>query len=613
MSALHAVAQEILRVEPGRLVVPSGDSARLSVHVPALAGESTLRAAWVDQPAFALTHRIPAVEGCLVELLIAPDHVGVRALLIALEGTDVPAVRVDVEVLDPADRRPWVEPPGPEDLALHPADRIGDSDPRWSPYTDKERNIIPLDFEFRYAHHDVALTGECREALGRRVLHLGCNAGVNSIILARRGLLVHGVDVQARALAEALRLRAAEPPEVARRVTFQLASFGDMQLPDGYFDSAIAFDVLEHVYPDDLAGLLERVRAALRPGGVFLAHVPRGGSFDDPAHVRRFEPDVAREDLRRALDVVLCRVHEEGDAAGNQRIDLLATAPFGRRDPAALESRFWTGHYTPARARERLGALLAAVEERRPFSMVRIGDAEARFLAFGRLDLGHGSLRAQAAEAELHLGVPLLDLGLDELHAAQEEFAQACREADVLGTHRRTVNRAWGDEADRVLPLYGLDAHPHELDVVFNAEILDQGYLLPLLERRRVLLVGNAAPEFAHRLSDPVFRAAYRRVGMPLAAPEIVRAIGVPHAAGAAFARLEDLWQEVCSAPFDLALIAASVTGKLLAGRIRRELGRVALDVGWTMQYLADRPSPVAPSRSPGRRGFDTLFSGRRS
>ncbi len=611
MTAPAAAARPAVRVDPGSLVVRPGQSAPLDVHVPALAEGSRLVARWLDQPDRDLSVDLAPGPACVVRLLISPDHRGGRRLRIALGAQDDGAAEVDVHVEDDG---PWVEAPADDEIAAHPADRVGRaSDPGWARYTDKEVNLIPLDFAFRYAHHDVALAREFREALGRRVLHLGCNAGVNSIILARQGLLVHGVDVQAGALAEALRLRAAEPAEVARRVTFQLASFDDMRLPEKYFDAAIAFDVLEHVFPADLPGVLRRVRSALRPGGVLLAHVPRGHSFDDPAHVRRFEPDGARRDLGEVFDVALCRVHEERDPAGNERIDLLATAPFERPCAADLASRFFTDHYTPARARERLSALVEAVERRRPFSMLRIGDAETRLLAFGRIDLGGGTLRAQAAEVEQHLGVPLLDLGLDQVRGLQAEFAAACLEADVLGTHRRTVNRAWSAEADLVFPSYGLDTHPHELDVVFNAEIFDQGFLLPLLERRRVLLIGNAAPELARRLADPGFRAAYRRVGMPLAPPEIAGVLDVPHAAGAAHASLETLWQDVRGCRFDLALIGASVTGKLLAGRIRRELGKVALDVGWTLQYLADHPSPVAPSRSPGRRGFDTLFRGRRA
>ena len=80
----------------------------------------------------------------------------------------------------------------------------------------------------------------------------------------------------------------------------------------------------------------------------------------------------------------------------------------------------------------------------------------------------------------------------------------------------------------------------------------------------------------------------------------------MPHQGDVAFRSLDRLWQEVAMAPFDVALISASLTGKFLAGRIKRYLGRMALDIGFSMQFLASSPSPVAAAdiKAVRRRGY---------
>jgi hypothetical protein len=279
----------------------------------------------------------------------------------------------------------------------------------------------------------------------------------------------------------------------------------------------------------------------------------------------------------------------------------------------ALASQFYNAYYTPERAQDRLRALIEAARARQPFSMIRVGDMETRLLGFGRAPHERASLRQEAAALAQHTGVDPMRLSWPALWAVQEELAAACRDADVLGTHRHTVNVAWSDAACRVLPQWGLAYEPAELDVVFNAEVLDQGFLLPLLGGRRVLLVGNPAPRFAELLRDDAYRRRFATAGMPREAPVIADAVFVPHQGDAAWRALPALWRRIETCDFDLALVAASVAGKLLCARIKRARGAVALDVGWSMQFLADCPSPVGASRQAGRRGFVHLFTGRQA
>jgi SAM-dependent methyltransferase len=64
---------------------------------------------------------------------------------------------------------------------------------------------------------------------------------------------------------------------------------GGLPFPDESFDAVSANQVLEHVR--DLVGLVYEVHRVLRPGGIFLVHVPYFRSrwaHIDPTHVRSF-------------------------------------------------------------------------------------------------------------------------------------------------------------------------------------------------------------------------------------------------------------------------------------------------------------------------------------
>ncbi len=620
MSTVQSGREDLVRVR-------AGDEASLSFVLAGNPGTGpwSLEIAGENPPLAPL--RIPLgreipPEPCRVDLRFpAPPSPGVyRATLRDGSGRELAATRLVAWRHDP---RRWVEPFDgcPEGL---PPDRWTGTGARDETYVRKERTTIPLDFDFRYSHHDFLFLDAHVERLGRRILHLGCNAGIGSIILARLGFAVHGVDIQREAIEEAIRLRAAEPADVASRLTFQWASFETMALPRGWFDAAIAFDVLEHLYPEDLDRLLDRVATALRPGGHLLVHVPEGDSFADPAHVRRFTRDGFREEIGRRFRVIHCETVDEHDGQGNRRIDLVArleTPPSAPREETRTESllarvdsfdsSFFNERYTPEKARRLLREMIEAVPDRRPFSLVRLGDNEVRLLGYGLVPIGERTLAEEAAHLRLHTGVDPLALTLGGLRRLREEFLATAREADVLATHRFTVNADWHEEAERVLGHLGLPYGPREVDVAWNAEVLDRGFLLPLLGMGRVLLIGNPAPKWARLLGDPGYRERYAFVGMPRGEIDLAGAIFVPHEGTAAFDRLEQLWDEVRRHEFDLALVAASVVGKLLVGRIRRELGKVALDIGWNMQFLADCSSPVGSARQPGRRGFRNLFRGR--
>ncbi len=125
-----------------------------------------------------------------------------------------------------------------------------------------------------------------------RVLEVGCGTGRLVGELRRAGWDAHGCDLAPEALALA---RAAGLEHV-----FAHDALRPLDPARGAFDAVLALDLLEHLA--DEAAALAAWRAALRPGGALVLHVPAHpalyGYWDEIAgHARRYE----RARLRRAL------------------------------------------------------------------------------------------------------------------------------------------------------------------------------------------------------------------------------------------------------------------------------------------------------------------------
>ena len=107
---------------------------------------------------------------------------------------------------------------------------------------------------------------------GARILDVGCGFGRHAVELARRGYEVIGIDPSAALIAEA-RKRAAE---TGVSVDFRL-EWGERFSTDQPYDAAIClFTSLGQITEQgENSGLVDRVFAALKPGGHFVVEVPQ--------------------------------------------------------------------------------------------------------------------------------------------------------------------------------------------------------------------------------------------------------------------------------------------------------------------------------------------------
>jgi ubiquinone/menaquinone biosynthesis C-methylase UbiE len=118
-------------------------------------------------------------------------------------------------------------------------------------------------FPLEYAY---ALLGDVR---GRLVLDFGCGSGENSLLLARRGARVVGVDISASLIALATRrLEINHLPGAAR---FVVGSAHDLPLPANSVDVVFGIAILHHL---DLGATSREIHRVLKKGGRAIFQEP---------------------------------------------------------------------------------------------------------------------------------------------------------------------------------------------------------------------------------------------------------------------------------------------------------------------------------------------------
>lgn len=114
---------------------------------------------------------------------------------------------------------------------------------------------------------------------GSNILDVGCSEGVLEILLARKGLNVTGVDVNAAALDFARELLARESEDVQQRVRFVQGNLAQARLLDEQFDTLVMGEILEHLRMPK--ALVDRSLDLIRSDGRIILTTPFGYHPDD--------------------------------------------------------------------------------------------------------------------------------------------------------------------------------------------------------------------------------------------------------------------------------------------------------------------------------------------
>jgi SAM-dependent methyltransferase len=123
-------------------------------------------------------------------------------------------------------------------------------------------------------HHRLRIHWMCRQARGQRVLDVGCSQGIVSILLAREGLDVVGVDVEPELIRQAEVALASEVESVQARAKFLATDVLSDDLDLGRFDTIIAGEIVEHLVQPER--LIRRCYDLLNEDGRLVVTVPFG-------------------------------------------------------------------------------------------------------------------------------------------------------------------------------------------------------------------------------------------------------------------------------------------------------------------------------------------------
>lgn len=119
--------------------------------------------------------------------------------------------------------------------------------------------------EFRYSlqdyMHDIF---RFEDSAGKKVLEIGCGAGIDSAEFARNGALVTSTDFTERSVQSTKELL----EEANLKATVVQADATALEFEDDYFDCVYSFGVLHHI--PDVEKALSEIKRVLKPGGQLM-------------------------------------------------------------------------------------------------------------------------------------------------------------------------------------------------------------------------------------------------------------------------------------------------------------------------------------------------------
>ena len=199
----------------------------------------------------------------------------------------------------------------------------------------------------------------------------------------------------------------------------------------------------------------------------------------------------------------------------------------------------------------------AALDQKRPFAMVRLGDGEALAMAQQTV-LSLEEIKKQ--QFLRYAGITVPDL------KARDELVAMLPRADLVGLPQRWDLPYFSPLVEKVLDHYGIVLRDI-CDCCSNYFLHQSGILMPLFTGRRLLLIGRRSRELARVLQD------YYHI------PSVGRLI-IDN-----YRQIPSLIATCRNYRFDIAFVAAGIPAVTICVKIATQMGKVALDLG----HLADR------------------------
>jgi len=153
---------------------------------------------------------------------------------------------------------------------------------------------------------------------GARVLDVGCGRGELVVQSALRGADAWGIDYAQAAVDIAARAIAGIDPDVRARTHVEQMDVKALRFDDGFFDVVFMMDVVEHLYPHELAQAFDELRRTMRPGGRLVLHTSPNKTFEAVVY-----PNYSRRVNQAAL--ALSRLFRFSDGLFNET--MLPTSP----------------------------------------------------------------------------------------------------------------------------------------------------------------------------------------------------------------------------------------------------------------------------------------------
>ena len=233
---------------------------------------------------------------------------------------------------------------------------------------------------------------------------------------------------------------------------------------------------------------------------------------------------------------------------------------------------------------EVLNRVQIALKQKKPFSLVRIGDGENIVLAQNVLLSPKEVLNSywvKQSDTGRGKGVTLPNLNL------RNQMVKAIRRADLVGICRQkndevSVPSKYKRELTNKL-FERFHLKPSNLCYVFvNRKMVSYRLFWDIIHRYRTLLVSKWAEAYAEKITREY---TYLK-------PRIVGCIDFTH-----YKQIPDILAQLGKYRFDLALVSAGVNSVLLAPAIAERYGKTALDFGKTMMYTVRPCSKISPWR----------------